>query len=322
MAHEVENMFYVNEVPWHGLGIKLEAAPTVREAIVCAGLDWEVASQPQYAKFDGEEIATPSRAIIRKTDRKVLGVVGPDYEVVQNVAAFDWFQAWVDAGVVKLETAGSLCGGSRIWVLARVVGDPIEIVKNDAILRYILLSNSHDGTMAVRCGFTGTRVVCANTMAAAHESKASKLLRIRHTKNVATALEEIQNIMDVANREFVATTDQMKFLARCKVSVEDLTSYVRKVFTPKVSVKQIEGEEFSGERILAKVIPLFENGRGMRELPEIKGTLWAAYNAVSEFVSHERGRSQDSRVNSLWFGDSANTNQKAFNIAVEMAKAA
>jgi phage/plasmid-like protein (TIGR03299 family) len=315
-------MLYVGEVPWHGLGVLLENAPSIQEAIAASGLNWDVACQPQYAKFEGQEISTPSRAVIRVTDRKVLGVVGPDYHVVQNSKAFDWFQPWIDTGVATIETAGSLCGGSRIWVLAKINRDPVEIVKDDAVVRYILLSNSHDGSLAVRCGFSGIRVVCANTMAAAHGDAASKLLRIRHTKNVITALDEIQNIMQVADAEFVATVEQMKHLARCQVSVEDLTKYVRKVFTPKVSVKQIEGEEFSGKNILAKVIPLFENGRGIKELPAIKGTLWSAYNAVSEYLSHERGRSQDGRVNSLWFGDSANTNQKAFAAAVELAKAA
>ena len=94
--HEIEEvsgiakMFYVGEVPWHGLGTRLENPPTVEEAIRFAGLEWEVESVPLI--MEGTDIRVPAFANVRSTDRKVLGVVGQTYRPLQNLDAFQWFQ--------------------------------------------------------------------------------------------------------------------------------------------------------------------------------------------------------------------------------------
>jgi len=126
--HEIETVnnqastFSVREVPWHGLGTILDNPPTIEEAIKLAGLDWTVSMQPTYCKVDGNDVKLPNRAVVRSTDRKVLGVVGPTYEPLQNAAAFQFFQPVIDEGHVTLETAGSLKGGQRVWILAKVKG--------------------------------------------------------------------------------------------------------------------------------------------------------------------------------------------------------
>lgn len=319
MSHEVESMFSVVEVPWHGLGKVLNAPPTMEDAIVAAGLDWQVRLQPLHMNYDGEDLPVPGYATVRDSDKKVLGVVGPTYQPLQNKDAFRFFQPFLDAKEATIETAGSLRGGKRVWVMARVSQDPIEIVKGDPILNYVLLSNGHDGSMAIRTGFTGVRVVCANTLAAAHGEAGSKLLRVRHTKQAAKTLDEVRSIMDIGRREFVARSNLFKSLATKGVSVEDLKKYVRKVFEPKVTLVEPESAEAdtSGERLLGKIIPLFEHGRG-NDMPGVAGTYWAAYNAVSEYLTHERG-GDDTRLNSLWFGQGADLNARALDTALKMA---
>jgi phage/plasmid-like protein (TIGR03299 family) len=317
MTAEVENMFSVAVTPWHGLGRVLESAPTTEEAIKCAGLDWEVKLVPLHGTLDGEPlVGIKSWATVRSTDKRVLGVVGPTYRPLQNVDAFKFFQPVLDAGEATLETAGSLRQGQRVWVLARVKADPVEIVPGDPVLSYLLLSNGHDGTMAIRAGSTFTRVVCANTLAAAHQDGASKLLRIRHTDKANDALDLVRNTMNVVRAEFEATTEQYKALARTGVRKEDIKEYVRKVFFPKVTFTA-DMEEDPAERLLGKIIPLFEEGAG-NNLPGVRGTAWGAYNAVTDFLSHERGRNADNRLNSLWFGDSAEVSQRALRLAVAM----
>jgi len=315
---EVERMFSLKEVPWHGNATILESPPTTEEAIRCAGLDWEVVLVKLGGELDGVPLTdVGSWATVRKSDRRVLGTVGPTYRPLQNVDAFKFFQPALDAGEAYLETAGSLRGGRRVWVLARIKQDPVEIVPGDAVLNYILLSNGHDGSMAVRTGFSSIRVVCANTLAAAHEAGASKLLRVRHTENAAETLQKVREIMDLGRREFVASTEKMRLLARKGVNTEDLKEYVRKVFAPKVTMLDQEEQENKCERLMGKIIPLFEKGRG-NDLPGVKGTMWGAYNAVSEYLGWERGR-DDIRLDSLWFGDGANVNKKAFDLALKVA---
>jgi len=321
MTAAVEAMFSVKEVPWHGLGVILDKPPKVEDAIKMAGLDWDVMLQPAYSVVAGEQVELPARATIRSTNNSVLGVVGPSYTVVQNSTAFDFFQPFVDKGIADLVTAGSLKDGKRVWVLAKIKADPAEIVPGDTVERYILLSNSHDGTLAVRCGFTTVRVVCCNTLAAAHDAASSKLLRVRHTKNAEFALDKIQEIMNVAQGEFEATTEQFKALARANVVTTDLQEYVRRVFKPKVILPGTEGEALDkADRLCSKIIPLFESGRGA-EIKGVKGTMWGAYNAISEYATWDRGRSTDTRMDSLWFGDSANILKRALAEGLKMAAA-
>lgn len=318
MSHEVESMLYVKDVPWHGLGKRLEKPPTAREAIVMAGLDWEVSLKPLCIKENQEEVGW--NATVRSSDGSILGVVGPTYRPLQNVDAFNFFDPFIENGVATLETAGSLKKGRRVWVLAKVAGDPIEIVKNDAVERFILLSNSHDGTLAVRVGFTGVRVVCSNTMAMAHSS--SKLLRVRHTKKAVQTLEQIREIMDTMNAEFVATAEQYKQLAKLRVDEKTLKEYVRLVFNPKaVEIEETEESDGRADKMFNNILPLFEAGRG-NDMPGVAGTWWAALNSITEYTTWERGRTQDNRLDSLWFGDSAKVNQRALDLAVRMAATA
>lgn len=319
MAHEVESMMYLNETPWHGLGTKILTIPTIEEAMVAAGLNWTVGLK-DLKTVDDEDVT--HKATYRQTDGKILGVVGPTYQPLQNAAAFAFFQPFLDANLATLETAGSLREGKRVWVMAKIAKDPMVIVKeaDDVVQQYILLSNSHDGTLAVRVGYTPVRVVCSNTMAMAHSNTASKLIRLKHSANVEQNLEAVREIMNVAQAEFEATATQFKLLASKQISRKDLERLVKIVFSQKkdLSVKELDD---STSRVLSKIIPLFEQGRG-NDLPGVKGTYWAAYNSINEYLQYERGDNNALRMDSMWFGTSASLNKKALDTAVGMVLSA
>ena len=224
MPANVESMFYTGAEPWHGLGEKLEEAPTISEAINKSGLDWEVGVK-DLVTTDGYDV--PAKATYRKSDNSILGVVGPRYVPLQNKDAFEWFQPFVDAGECSLHMGGSLSGGQKVWALAQLNRDPSEIVKGDEVQKFILLSNSHDGTTAIRVGYTPIRVVCVNTLAFAHSHKQSNLLRIRHTKSAQTNLDNVRDIMDNINAQFEATAEQFRFLASRDFNQADVRKYVK-----------------------------------------------------------------------------------------------
>jgi phage/plasmid-like protein (TIGR03299 family) len=165
----------------------------------------------------------------------------------------------------------------------------------------------------VRVGFTPIRVVCANTLAMAHQSDASKLIRIKHSRTVNANLDNIRNVIDTANNQFEATLEQYKLLARKSINQGDLKKYVKKV------LKIEEDEELStrSQNQISEIVKLFETGRG-NDLPSVRGTMWCGYNAVTQWLSYDRG-GDENRLNSLWFGDSANVNKTAFELALEMA---
>jgi len=322
MSHGLEiingeaQMFYRGQAPWHKIGrfIEKEQVLTSEDAIVAAGLDWEVNTQPLYLA-DGTK--APSNAVVRSDKNEILGVVGKNYTPLQNKKAFSFFDPFIQSGQASYETAGSLKGGKRIWVLAKVNQDPIQIVGEDVIDRYILLSNGHDGLMSVRAGFTPVRVVCQNTMAMAHSNNASSLIRIKHGRNVEENLERVAEIMNLANRSFEATAEQFKFLANKNVNSKDLEKFVKLVFTgPKYEELERAGLN-PNKKIIENIIPLFEKGRG-NDMVGVKGTAWGAYNAVNEYLQYERGNDDDSRLDKMWFGDGATLNQKALDVITKM----
>jgi len=162
--------------------------------------------------------------------------------------------------------------------------------------------------VAVRVGFTPIRVVCNNTLSLAHYSKASKLLRVRHTRDLHYNLELVREIMNVAGREFSATVEQYRRLQKRGIDPAGLERYIRIVF----SLPDNKG----GKELIPNIVYLFENGRGCKEAGK---TYWGAYNAVTEYLNYFRGRSQDNTLSSLWFGESTLTNRQALSVALKMA---
>jgi phage/plasmid-like protein (TIGR03299 family) len=311
-------MFFVGETPWHGLGTRLQEAPTVADAIKEAGLDWGVKTVRLYTA-DGKE--APARATVRETDGRVLGAVGERYTVLQNAEAFKFFDPFVSSGLVNLETAGSLRDGQRIWILARIVdgGSDVEITKGDAVRKFLMLSNSHDGSMAVRVGFTPVRIVCANTLAMAHHSGGSMLIRLRHHSAVNANLEALRETISLANRSFEATAEQYRFLASRQINSADLEKYVKTVLEVQPDA---DGKLSSrAQNQVDSILQLFDAGRG-NNMPGVRGTLWAAYNAVTEYLTHAASGNADKRYASLWYGANAQRNTAALETALLIAKAA
>lgn len=316
MSHEVETMaFAAGATPWHGIGTSItdeQALYDWEKVCIAAGLNWDVELVPLVTA--DTQAKTDSRAVRRKTDGRILGTVGARYFPLQNAEALKFFAPFLAAKEAALTTAGSLRMGSRIWALAKLNRAPIVVAAGDEVEKFILLSHSHDGSLAVRVGFTPIRVVCANTLAMAHGSDASKLIRLKHTKDLLENLANIREVMDAADAEFTASSEQYKLLVRKSINQADLEKYVRLVF-------KVEDDKDASTRLrnlMEEVTGLFEAGKG-NSLSSVKGSLWAGYNAVAEWLSYNRGRNADNRLNSLWFGDGANLNRHALETALEMA---
>ena len=193
MAANVETMMYVREKPWHGLGTMVEEAPTSADALRLAGLDWTV-DKKNIQVCGGAKIAN-YKANVRSSDGAVLGVVTDRYKIVQNVEAFAFTDSLID-GEVHYETAGSLQGGKKIWLLAKL---PDTEIVGDKTEPYLCFSNTHDGSGAIRVCMTPIRVVCNNTLNIAL-SGARRAWSVRHTGDIQTKLHEARMCLDMANK--------------------------------------------------------------------------------------------------------------------------
>jgi phage/plasmid-like protein (TIGR03299 family) len=319
--HAVETMTHANATPWHGLGTQLpeDGLRNWRVAAQAAGLDWTVEPRPLYLADPASPFTLGDPvdhvANIRTSDNSVLGVVSRKFRVLQNSEAFAWFDPLLASGEVTIESAGALFNGKRIWALGRIAGAEALVRENDSVRRYVLLSHGHDGSLCVRLGLTDVRVVCHNTLSLAHGSEGSELIRLRHTKNLIDNMDAVRKALDVTRNGFFATLEQYRRLADKAINQADIRRYVHLVFEPKLDLQG----EVTSERVavhVQNVIDLALRGRGNNG-----SSVWDAYNAVTEFTSWERGRTQDGRINSLWFGESAKLNQKALSVALELATA-
>ncbi len=199
------SFFSVNEKPWWELGKVISDYPNSREALIEAHLDYEVVKEPIYTtsfNSDGQPMDVTKRikthyATIRKDTADVLGVVGKNYQIVQNVEAFAFFDAIVGGDGIQYETAGALGNGEKVFITAKLQ-EYIKVGREDLIEQYLFLSTSHDGFGSITAAFTPVRVVCQNTLNAALKNH-SNYIKIRHTANAKDRLEQAHKLMGITN---------------------------------------------------------------------------------------------------------------------------
>lgn len=324
MAHDLATtngrtaMAYFGELPWHRLGTRLDAPATAKEVITAAGLDYSVELVPVTTMF-GEPIAT-RKAVIREDTRQVLGVVGNGYMPIQNRACFDFLDSVVADGNLRYHTAGALGKGERIWLLAKLPNTIRIKNSNDVTEKYLLLSNSHDGTSALRVFFTPIRVVCANTLAAADRRSLGQGISIQHKGDLSSKVTQARELLGIAHHFFDDFGHQANILASHYPSVNQLASYFKSLYPDPP-----QGERTRTQNIRQTLHRLFEEGKG-HDLPQIRHTSWAALNAVTEYVDHHRptrGRTAhqraERRLQSQWFGSGARLKTRAWQLALDMA---
>ncbi|CAN5880146.1 DUF932 domain-containing protein [soil metagenome] len=324
MAHELCNvngrtaMMYVDEVPWHGLGTRLNAPATAQEAVSAAGLDYDVTLAELTTK-DG--IPVPSRkAVLRNDTNDVLGVVGNTYIPVQNRQAFAFLDSIVADGSLRYHTAGALRKGEKIWLLAKLPGQIRVRYSSDISEKYLLLHNSHDGSSALRVHFTSVRVVCCNTLSMAEREGRGEGIAIRHQGNLTAKIHQAREVLGIAHRFFDDLEGQFDLLARHHPSYAQVSGYFKALYPDPE-----EGNPSRAQNVRNELFRLFEHGQG-QDIPEIKQTTWAAFNAVTEYVDHFRPTRAKTefdraanRLESAWFGSGSQLKQQAFQLALEMA---
>lgn len=320
--HGQASFFCVREPAWHGLGTVLDRPATAAEAIRAAKLDWRVTKKRLVALDPHHMLQIPGQYAVVREDRwghpdcPVFGIVGEEYTPLQNSAAFRFFDDVVGRKEAIYHTAGALGQGERVWILAKLPGE-IRVVGDDVAEKYLLLSNSHDGSSSVQVKFTPIRVVCNNTLTMALRS--GPTLRIQHNRRLRDRLSHARVDLGVIQRRFVDLEGGFRRMAAVQLDRDKLSEYLGLVFPEPPagadgrSLRRVARERAEAER-------LFDQGIGSR-LKGVTGTLWAAYNGVTEYVDHVRypETSKDRRLESIWFGEGYQVKARAFKIADQQA---
>ena len=310
MAANVETMFYTREKPWHGLGTMVAEAPNSKDALRLAGLNWKVLQEPVYT--ENEELIQGYKANVRDTDRKVLGVVTDRYKVIQNEEAFAFTDTLLGEGV-RYETAGSLQEGRRVWMLARL---PREfIIGGERISPYMVFSNTHDGSGAVKTALTPIRIVCNNTLNLALRT-AKRSWSMIHTGDISGKIEEAKNTLLLADEYMTALGQEFENLRKIKLSERQVQDYI------KVLLPMEENYTLQQKRGIEK---LREDMR-MRyfDAPDLKSVGNNGYrfvNAVSDFATHSTPRRKTANYKENIFARTADGNPM-IDRAYQLVKAA
>ena len=314
MAHMIDTtagraaIAYAGEAPWHKLGQQLTPGASIEEWTREAGLAYTVLESPVLFKTPAttEPEMFKGRKVLHRSDTGgALAVVSDGYHVVQPAEVMDFFGKLVDIGGFQLETAGVLSHGRRVWGLARV-NEGAEILGGDVVRPYVLLGTSYDGTMATVAKFTSVRVVCHNTITAALGS--GEAVRVLHSERFDA--DKVRQDLGIVASAWDRFLIQSRQLAGQPLSAEESDQFVRALLEPYKS----PGVPVEESRAYRRVLELF-NGKGIgSDIPGVRGTRWGMLNAVTELVDHERGRSDNTRMESAWFGTGANLKNRALEL--------
>ena len=310
MAANVETMFYTREKPWHGLGTMVAEAPNSKDALRLAGLNWKVLQEPVYT--ENKELIQGYKANVRDTDRKVLGVVTDRYKVIQNEEAFAFTDTLLGEGV-RYETAGSLQEGRRVWMLARL---PREfIIGGERISPYMVFSNTHDGSGAVKTALTPIRVVCNNTLNLALRT-AKRSWSMIHTGDISGKIVEAKNTLLLADEYMTALGQEFENLRKIKLSEKQVLDYI-KILLPmeeNYSLLQKRGVE----KLRADMKMRYFDAP---DLKDVGNNGYRFVNAVSDFATHSTPRRKTANYKENIFARTADGNPM-IDRAYQLVKAA
>jgi phage/plasmid-like protein (TIGR03299 family) len=333
MSHELTiradstvEMAYVGEKPWHGLGQQLTPNTSIEQWQVAAGMDWKIQrSKVRYfADAQGaQQFEMPSSHVLFRSDSKApLGIVSPEYKIVQPRAVLEFFRDLVEGNGYTLDTAGTLFGGRKFWALAKV--DEANIVGADRVGGFLLLSTSCDGSMATEARETTVRVVCNNTLSMARYAKADTKMSHRQRFDP----DAMKARLGLSREHFEKMVEDMRALSAKRVTNATAEAFVRELLRP--TVKPAEVSDFSS--FMAKVtavedtqrapkgedaiLALFRGSALGADLPGVRGTAWGLVNATTAYVDHVKtAKSVDHRLDSAFFGVGDDLKTRAFDLA-------
>lgn len=318
MSHEIEmidgiaQMAYTGEVPWHGLGVKVSNDLSPQQMLKAAGLDWQVEPRPCYTRIGDKEVKIDRQALVRDTDEKILDIISPDWKPVQNHQAFDFFNEFVAAGHMNMETAGSLKDGKIVFALAKV-NESFDLFKGkDQIDGYLHFTNPHSYGKSIDVRFTPIRVVCWNTLTLSLNTKVSNVAKWNHRREFNE--EIVKETLGIAKEKLKSYKEMATFLSEKQFKNEDIVEYFTRIF-PVSGLKT--GTEALSRNARFAIDEAMENQPGA-ELG--RGSFWQMFNAVTFMTDHTLGRSADTRLESAWYGSNSNLKVKALEVAVEMAE--
>lgn len=323
MTDAVETMAYTNEVPWHGLGHYVAEAPSVREMLKLAQLDWKVERRPMMAgTYDSE--GKPSfltgtevpgfAALTRDRDNAVLDVVGSQYTPIQNEEAFEFFVEFVQAGSATMETAGSLRGGRYVWGLANL-NKSFKLKGKDEVKGFLLMAIPHQQGKSLVSKFTPVRVVCQNTLTLALRGGAGiGMFRMAHRRKFdADMISRAKEQLGIAREQMDEFEDNARALKAKGATREDTIRVLAGIYQDDIPVRELIADfDEKASRTMKVLLDIHERAPGADPM-----TAWGILNTVTYYSDHVASRTPDKRLTNAWMGRTALQKEQALKVLLE-----
>lgn len=307
---------------WHGLGTVVEEAPSPREAVALAGLDWT--ADCVSLQTEAGDTVDGHKAIQRSDTREILSVVGHKFGVVQNTDLADLVYD-VAGDSVKIESAGSIRGGRKVWFLAKA--DEGWDIRGDCVVPYVMFLNGHDGAQSLRIVPTTVRVVCSNTLHAANAT--SDAWSFKHTGSINERVAFAKDGIRRAVQGLDEMREDIQTLASVDLKKADaikwFTAVYQRAFGSIPADPQSKGDRKKrtrAESVVGQWLASYEGATG-KQAEGTRGTVWSALNAVTEWSDHDRtvrktdGQTEDqARLHTNWFGPAAEWKARLFRETV------
>ena len=305
---------------WHHLGNEMKPGMSVADWRVQSGLGWEAVMLPAYTEIPGKGmIKVEDQYHIARGDtwhilspRTASGVYKPH----QPEELFSFAEQYISVDPrFELDTAMSLRQGEIIAISAKFNGG--MVVAGDNHVARLLMTTTFDFSGATICKAHVERVVCNNTLNIALGQDRSAGIKTRHNTRFDKSKigrELAQIVKGFAAYKTMGDAMATKHLADAEIS---------KLFK---SVLDIPFEAKAEDVSTRKMNQLSDLSRcysqTVRENDAHKGTAWAALNAVTRYVDHDRstrgGDAGEARFVSAQFGTGAALKEKAVMVLNEM----
>ena len=326
MSHDLDEstgkpaMAYVGERPWHGLGEALPPDQDIETWVQAARLDWEIEMLPVNYQMGGRNHVMRDRFVLARSDTQAaLSVVSGDYRVVQPKEVLEFYRDLVEERHYKLETAGALDGGRKVWALARtglVAGVADDAA--DKLGAYVLLATSCDKTLATTVTFTSVRVVCQNTLSfAVRDMKKGNRRSIKVAHSLRFDPAQIKNDLGLMDDSWEKFKRQLTPMAGKQLSKSDAEQFFLSIIQSEKEAKEGKLSDRKHKEFM-QLMSFYRHAPG-QSLPTARDTVWGALSAVTYYVDHILPSSGD-RLDSAWFGSGAALKEKAWEKALEMTQ--
>jgi phage/plasmid-like protein (TIGR03299 family) len=325
---ETQNQNIIKPKVWQILGKTITKCKTSAEAIQEAGLDFTVWKHPNlHALPSGNNIISDNSYFTFRTDTEaILGdKVGCDYEVVQNVDAFGFFDSIIENyGGLHYESAGSLGYGALTYITAKLP-EYIKVGRSDLIEQYLFLTSTHDGTGSMTIAFTPVRIYCANTLNAALQN-CSNCIKIRHTASAAEKLKSAHKLLGLTNQLSTEMEAIFNRWSRVRISDPELKRLIQLAMVPNKETYELlktgkESELSSQFNNTVSAVLDYSLTSPSQQEATTKGTLFGFYNSVTGFYQNVKAyRDNEAKFKSIMGGTGLQRNQTAFELCNDFAK--